>query len=390
MRLRTALANSYNVPAVQVMSWVGVDKVIRTAHSLGITSLDQPPNSYGLSLTLGGGEVKLLDMAYAFSVMDNMGVMVGQPRLESEQRLGYRSLDPVAILRVEDRNGDIIYEYSQPQRREILTPQLAYLMNNMLSDRNGRCPAFGCPNALELPDNRPAAAKTGTTNDFKDGWMVGYTPQLVTGVWIGNTDNSSMSNLPGSKGAAPIWHAFMSWALQDQPIDIWPQPPGLTQQAVCETSGLLPTPTCPTVSELFIPGTQPTVYDNIYQEIAINRETGRLATIYTPPELIEREIFKIYPEQAADWVRENELPQPPTEYDTINTPVTNENVRIVSPTPFSFVQGQVVISGTARSVHERSGHLMCARGVGSHGHTGGVGVGVGRSMAVEGCEHQGT
>jgi membrane carboxypeptidase/penicillin-binding protein PbpC len=349
MRLRTALANSYNVPAVQVTSWVGVDKVVRTARSLGITSLDQPPNSYGLSLTLGGGEVKLLDMVYAFSVMDNMGVMVGQPRLEAEQRLGHRSLDPVAILRIEDRNGDLIYEYNQPQRREILTPQLAYLMNDILADRNGRCPAFGCPNALELPDNRPAAAKTGTTDDFRDGWTVGYTPQLVTGVWIGNTNNSPMTNLPGSKGAAPIWHAFMSWALQDEPIDIWPQPTGLVQQAVCETSGLLPTPTCPTVSELFIPGTQPAVYDNIYQEIAINRETGRLATIYTPPELIEREVFKIYPEQAADWVRENEVPQPPDEYDTINTPILNENVRILSPEPFSFVQGSVVITGTARN-----------------------------------------
>ncbi|MEZ4643966.1 MAG: transglycosylase domain-containing protein [Chloroflexota bacterium] len=200
MRLRQALGNSYNVPAVQAMSWVGVDKVIRTAHSLGITSLDAGPNAYGLSLTLGGGEVKLLDMVYAFSVMDNMGVMIGQPRAETEQRLGFRTLDPVAILRVEDSEGNVLYEYNQPQRREILTPQLAFLMNDMLSDRSARCAAFGCPNVLELPDNRPAAVKTGTTNDYRDAWTIGYTPQLAVGVWVGNTDNSPMDTVPGSKG----------------------------------------------------------------------------------------------------------------------------------------------------------------------------------------------
>ncbi|HZD10391.1 MAG TPA: transglycosylase domain-containing protein, partial [Candidatus Binatia bacterium] len=219
MRVRQALANSYNVPAVEVMSWVGVNNVIRTAHSMGITSLDG--NDYGLPLTLGGGEVRLVDMAYAFSVLDNMGRMIGQPRPEEEQRLGYRALDPVAILRVENRDGDVLYEYNEPQRQEIVTPQLAFLMNDMLSDRNSRCQAFGCPNALELPDNRPAAVKTGTTNDFRDAWTVGYTPQLVTGVWVGNSDNAPMNEVPGSKGAAPIWHAFMSWALQDEPTQTW-------------------------------------------------------------------------------------------------------------------------------------------------------------------------
>ncbi|MCP4421971.1 MAG: hypothetical protein GY805_35605, partial [Chloroflexi bacterium] len=136
MRLRQALGNSYNIPAVQVMSWVGINKVLRTAHNLGINSLDQGNSSYGLDLTLNGGEVSLLDMTYAFSVMDNMGVMIGQPRPTDQTQPGYRTLDPVAILRVEDRNGNVLYEYDQPQQREILTPQLAYIMNDMLSDRS--------------------------------------------------------------------------------------------------------------------------------------------------------------------------------------------------------------------------------------------------------------
>lgn len=347
MRLREALANSYNVPAVQVMSWVGVNNVIRTAHNMGITSLND--NSYGLSLTLGGGEVHLLDMVYAFSVLDNLGMMVGRSRPPEAQRLGQRTLDPVAIVRVENREGDVLYEYNQPQQREIVTPQLAYLMNDILSDRQSRCPAFGCPNVLELPNNRPAAAKTGTTNDFRDAWTVGFTPQLASGVWVGNTDNSPMEEVPGSRGAAPIWHAFMAWALQDEPVETWPRPDGIVSQAVCDMSGLLPTPACPTVTELFIEGTQPTVFDNIYQEFRVNRETGRLATLYTPPELVETRFYRIYPEEAADWVRENEIEQPPTEYDTISGAVgTSGPVALLSPEPFAFIEGQVAVTGTAR------------------------------------------
>lgn len=351
VRLRSALANSYNVPAVQVMSWVGVSKVLRTAHSMGINSLDAGSNQYGLSLTLGGGEVTLLDMAYAYSVMNNMGMMVGEPIGASEQRLGFRTLDPVAIVRVEDAQGNVLYEYSQPERRSILTPQLAFLMNDILSDRTARCAGFGCPNVLELPNSRPAAAKTGTTNDFRDAWTIGYTPQLVTAVWVGNTDNSPMDDVPGSRGAAPIWQALMAWALQDQPIVGWERPSGLVERRVCELSGLLPSPFCPTVNELFISGTEPLLTDTMYQEFAINRETGRLATIYTPPELIETELFVVYPETAADWVRENEIAQPPTEYDTITDLPDGDSrdVAITAPRNFEYVRGSVTLTGTVRS-----------------------------------------
>lgn len=350
MRLRTALANSYNVPAVQVMSWVGIDAVIRTAHNMGITTLDGGANNFGLSLTLGGGEVKLLDMVYAFSVFANNGVMIGQPVPSLQQRLGYRALDPVAILRVEDRRGTVLYEYNQPQRREIVTPQLAYIMNDILSDRRARCPAFGCPNALELPDNRPAAAKTGTTNDYRDDWIIGYTPQLVVGVWSGNSDNTPMRNLPGSVGAAPIWQAVMSWALQDAPIMTWTRPPGIIERAVCNPSGLLPTPHCPAVTELFVAGTEPNVIDNMYQEFRLNRETGRLATIYTPLELVETKVFMIYPAAAADWVRENEIEQPPVEFDTITGDAAIVGgVAILSPTPFQFVTGLLDIRGNVQT-----------------------------------------
>lgn len=345
MRLRQAFSSDYFVPAAQVASWVGVDRIISTARSLGLITLANMPGSYDLSLNVGGGEVSLLDMTYAYSIMANMGVMIGQAGSSPD-----RPLDPVAIVRVEDQTGMILYDYyEQVQQRDILTPQLAYLMNDMLADRSARCAAFGCPNVMELPANRPAAVKTGVTNDFRDAWTIGYTPELITGVWVGNSDNQAMSGVTGVAGAAPIWQAVMAWALQDEPVSSWAQPPGLVETAVCETSGLLATEICPTIAELFIQGTQPTVYDSIYQEFAVNRETGRLATIYTPSELVENRIYKVYPEAAKAWAEANQIEQPPTEYDTINIANSSSpDTKITAPQPLDVISGTVTIRGTAR------------------------------------------
>ncbi|KAA3663474.1 MAG: hypothetical protein DWQ04_10590 [Chloroflexi bacterium] len=348
LRLRQAFASDLYVPAVQVMSWVGTNKVIRTAHSMGINTLDKGP--YDLTLTQGGGEVTLLDMIYAYGVIDNMGMMAGQSRPTSSQQPGFRTLDPVAIVRVEKSDGTVLYDYTEPQQIEVLTPQLAYLMNDLLSDRNARCAGLGCPNTLELINNRPAAAKTGTTSDFRDAWTIGYTPELVTGVWIGNSNNQSMENVTGISGAAPIWQALMNWALADEAVSTWERPSNFTEIPVCNLSGLLPTPFCPTVPELFIAGTEPTVPDSMYQEFSINRETGRLATIYTPPELVETNVYVIYPEAAVDWAIANGIEQPPTEYDSIVTqPASADEVAITSPTNFNILREQIIITGTAQS-----------------------------------------
>jgi len=341
MRLREALGNGYTIPAVQVASWVGMDKVVNIARNMGVTTLE--PDDASLSLNLGGGAVSLVDMTYAYAVLANMGVMVGQTGAAD------RPLDPVAIVRVADQSGAVLYDYyQQVQQRDILSPQLAYLMNDMLADRSARCTAFGCPNVMELPANRPAAVKTGTANDFRDAWTIGYTPQLVTGVWVGNSDNDVMGGVTGFAGAAPIWQAVMAWALQDEPVSLWSQPPGLVETAVCDISGLLATDICPAVSELFIQGTQPTVADAIYQEFAVNRETGRLATIYTPPELIENRIYKVYPAMAADWARENGVELPPTDYDTIEiVTAVGADTAVTAPQPFAVISETVTIRGTA-------------------------------------------
>ena len=353
-RLHLALSRSYNIPAVEAMSLAGIDNVIRTAHKMGIETLDRGLDFYGLSLTLGGGEVHLLDMAYAFSVFANGGYMYGVDKPNSQLRSGFRELDPVVIKRIEDPDGRILWEFSEEtlQGREIIEPRLAFLMNDILSDRGGRCAAFGCPNALQLDTEagevRPAAAKTGTTNNYVDAWTVGYTPQLAVGVWVGNSDSSWMKRTPGSKGAGPIWHAVMSYALRDEPIIPFTRPDGLVEMAVCDKSGLLPTPDCPTVNELFIPGTEPTQKDNIYKMIPINRETGKLATVYTPPELVEEKVFEIYPPEAQDWVIQAEIEQPPQEWDDIGPSPAAGDVAITKPATYSYINQPTVIEGNAK------------------------------------------
>ncbi len=346
VRLRKALACSYNIPAVWVLQQGGVRNVINTAHRMGITTLNG--DFYALALTLGGGEVKPLDMAYAFGVFANMGTMAGQPVSPERQRPGYRSLDPVAILRVEDPAGNILWQYTQPETQRVLDPALAYLMVDILSDNEARAPSFGRNSSLYFEDRR-VAAKTGTTNDFKDNWTIGFTPQIALAVWVGNNDNEAMKDVTGLTGAAPIWHDVMAYYLRDKPAEWHLRPPGLVDVRVDATSGLLPTPHSPaTVTEMFLEGTEPKAYDDVHQVFRINRQNGKLATVYTPPELVEERVYEIYPPEAADWVRENNIPQPPTEYDdAYGPPVASGPVAIMSPTPYQYVHGGVIITGNA-------------------------------------------
>ena len=288
---REALASSYNIPAVKVLQHVGLDRMIALARALGISTFGQS-DRYGLSLTLGGGEVRLLDMALAYSAFANGGLKV----------------DPVAVLQVSDAQGRVLYRQTPQPGQRVLDPRVADLITSILGDNTARAPAFGEYSVLRL--NRPAAAKTGTTTDWRDNWTIGYTPDLVTGVWVGNADNKPMERVSGIAGAGPIWHDFMQEALKGQPVQDFARPAGLIDLEVCATSGLLPTPYCPyTKREVFIAGTQPTQPDNLYRPVDVDVATGLPATPDTPRDRVETRVFLVLPAEAREWARDNGIPQ---------------------------------------------------------------------------------
>jgi len=348
--LRWALQRSYNIPAVWLMDQVGVGNVIKTARRLGLNSLNRELNSYGLSLTLGGGEVALLDHTYAFGVFANGGVMAGQPVASERDRPGYRKLDPVFILQVQDKNGNVLEAYQQPSAERVVDPAANYMLVNVLSDPSPRSAAFGMSaQNLILPD-RPVAAKTGTTNSWVDGWTLGFTPQLAVGVWTGNSDNKPMKMSDGSISAAPIFHAVLAKGMEGLPVQGWEEPPGLEHVGVCVPSGLLPTPDCPqSTTSLFLKGHAPTQRDNLYQAFDINRNTGKRASACTPADAVDRVVYQVYPPNAADWVRQQEISQPPAELDG---PCGEEEVTgdlaIATPLIGQRLKGNVAITGNAR------------------------------------------
>ena len=227
VRLRGALANSYNVPAVLLLQDIGVPQFLEFARTLGIESWQNDSSQYGLSLTLGGAEVTPLELTGAYATFANGGYQV----------------PPASILRVEKSSGEVLYEYAFAQTERVLDERVAYLISDILDDDAARVPAMGLNNPLALPF--PAAAKTGTTNDFRDNWTVGYTPGLAVGVWTGNTDNSEMIDVSGLTGAAPLWGDYMQAVYGDPqmletlvvnglpPQSDFVDPPGLEQESLC-------------------------------------------------------------------------------------------------------------------------------------------------------------
>ena len=290
---REALGGSLNVPAVKALDHVGMDTMLALAGRMGLTTLADA-DRFGLSLTLGGGEVRLVDLTSAVGVFGSGGVRV----------------PPKAVLKITDAEGNIIEEWKPPSGERVLDERIAFLISDILSDNTARRATFGPNSVLQI--GRPAAVKTGTTTDFRDNWTVGYTPELAVGVWVGNANNSPMVNVSGVAGAGPIWHDFMRAALTGKPESQFVQPPGLVRVEVCAMSGLLPTDYCPLRrSELFIEGTQPTTYDTLYQSFRIDSATGLLADDSTPPERIVTQVFLVLPPEAQEWARAKGIPQPP-------------------------------------------------------------------------------
>lgn len=355
--LRTSLARSYNIPSIKVMEAVGVGDAIRVAQRLGIKSLNRGTQFYGLSLVLGGGEISLLDHTYAYSVLGNGGVMAGQQVPPRFQQVGFRSLDPVSILEVTDREGQVLWGRQSSLQEEVLSESVHYIITDILSDDRARAAAFGFDTVLTLKD-RPAAAKTGTTNNIKDTWTLGYTPQLAVGVWVGNTENTPMNSLSGLSGAAPIWNQVMTEFHKDKSVEWYDPPATVVRERVCSPSGLKLSAECQaTVDELFIEGTQPEQEDNVWQRFEIDISTGQLASPSTPQENRETKFFRILPIEAQDWIIETGYPQPPAGFSQSGAENAQRTVGLLSPTTGEHLRFDVPVTGYIREAGTRSWRL---------------------------------
>jgi membrane peptidoglycan carboxypeptidase len=210
--LKMAMGNSLNIPAIKTELYIGIPAVLSAARRMGVTSLNQDDYSYGKSLTLGGYGVPPIDMATGASTLATLGVR-------------HR---PAPVLKIEDGLGNVKYTYDPSKNQfRAISPQVAYIINSIISDDRNRCMEFGCGGDLTLP-GRMVGAKTGTTQDFRDNWTVGFTPSLATAVWVGNTDWTTLShNSTGIVGAAPIWHQFMLRALAGKPNEWYQMPSGV-------------------------------------------------------------------------------------------------------------------------------------------------------------------
>ncbi|NLE45302.1 MAG: penicillin-binding protein, partial [Chloroflexi bacterium] len=344
MLMREALANSYNVPAVEALQYVGVDGLLDIAARLGVESLvhpeiecpdypyDQRP-SYGLALTLGGGEAKLLEMTGAFGVFANSGVLM--------------PLSP--ILRIEDSRGNVVMDNTAMVGEQVIRQEHAYLITSILADVRARCIEFSCPGVLEL--DRPAAAKTGTTDDYRDAWTIGYTPDLVTGVWVGNSDNSPMDRLPGVAAAGPIWHDFMAAAHADLPARDFARPAGVVNMEICADSGARANEFCPRRRiELFAQDQPPLEAEyGWYQMVQIDAPTGLLANEYCPDHIVEQLMLVINDEKGRAWAQVHPdffggVPMAPQERCTEQT--VRPELHISYPAQGATVQGIVHVRGT--------------------------------------------
>jgi 1A family penicillin-binding protein len=334
--MRKALAGSLNIPAVKTIALVGPDKVIETARNLGINSQF---NDCGLALVLGGCDVTLLDHTAAYSALANKG----------------KKNEKTAILKVVSQEGETLEEYKE-NSEQVLDEQAVYELISIMTDNSARTYVFGANSPLQL-GNRPVAAKTGTTQDFRDGWTMGFTPSLAAGVWTGNNNNASMKK-DAVLMAGPIWNQFMREALKDSPIEQFERPSGIKDVTVDSISGKLPTQYSEsTRTDIFADYAVPTDYDDIHVPVKIDSETGQPATDSTPQDRITIEIYKVLHSERPNnpawenpviaWALANGYKYPPG--SGINNPTGDSKVNITSPSDGDVItQTPVTVSMTAQ------------------------------------------
>jgi len=265
VQLRFALANSLNIPAVKLVSMVGIQDFLTRADLMGLHTLaptQENLNRFGLSITLGGGEVSLLDLSNAFAVFARGGVRK----------------EPVSILEIKDSNNKLIFRARPSNETKVFSPEISFLISHILTDNNARSDAFGLRSYLNVP-GKTVAVKTGTTNDKRDNWAVGYTKGITVGVWVGNNDNSIMDPLvtSGSTGASPIWYNLMIELLKKYKDGIMDKPDKVRAVQIDPLFGGLPKDGSQTRSEYFIEGSEPKEISSFYKKLKVSKSNGKIA-----------------------------------------------------------------------------------------------------------------
>lgn len=337
--MRTALVGGLQAAAGRTLQLAGMENALRTLEPLGLTG---PEGRRPTADQIVDGELLVdpITLTQAYGVLANEGQMVGRSGLNGP-------LQPILVLGVSDRFGRNVVE-RQPRSQSVISEGLAYLLIDVLSDDAARWSVFGQPNVFEI--GRPAGTVVGETPDQTGAWTIGFTPNLSVGVWLGKQEAGEPTrNLRPQNGPGAIWNALGRYATQDRPAEGWTLPPGVSTMEVCVPSGLLPTEYCPeVVEEVFLQGTEPSSADNLYQPLRVNRETGNLATLRTPFDLVQERVYFVPPPEAADWAEAAGIEQPPSEYDPLPSGTTSHpEVRIEAPEPFSVVSGEVVVRGKA-------------------------------------------
>ncbi len=333
--VRTALANSYNIPAVKTVDRIGVETLRTIAIQSGISSLT---GDYGLALTLGGGEVSLLQLTAAY------GIFQGGKRLEPHAIADIQRSDENGVWRSILKHNAMGDSSLQPQ---VIDARTAYLITDILSDNTARIPSFGENSALHLPFD--TAAKTGTTTDWRDNWTIGYSTERITGVWVGNADNQPMLDVSGIDGAGPIWHDIMVEAHERAPAP-FTRPDGLHDVTVCAPSGLLPSDACnKQIRELFIQGTEPTMVDDQFHAYTVDSRTAQVASYDTPDQYRVQRVYWDLPVEYDNWATANGIQQAPA--PSPHTMLARQEIEIDSDGSGQPLQLRSPVSRTAYELH---------------------------------------
>jgi membrane peptidoglycan carboxypeptidase len=351
VRTRIALANDYLTPLNTLLKQTGSYSLARLASSLGIP-LKQTENASQLLET----PVTLAQLTQAYNILAASGNRYGQiPGMNETPSLYF-------VQNVYSEDGKSIYSAGDPKQFGVVSSQLAYLLNNTLSDDLARRPTQGSAGVLQL--GIPTAAKLGQSLDGNQAWTAGYSPDRTVLIWMGYSQDPKASTRVDSHWSAGIWRALMETASEGLPSRGFDQPAGLTRLKVCDPSGLLPSTDCPsTVDEVFITGNEPFVQDTYYRKLSINNETGLLATVFTPASLVVEKVFQSIPTEYQSWAKQVGLELPPSRYDSLQAGSPDPAAHITSPEMFDAIHGKIEIIGTASANEYASYQLQVGEGL---------------------------